>query len=91
MGEAASIVIDTHVHIVNPSVINYSWFVPPTPPMACPCVFDSGLPCGCDWDYTAYAAASAALPAKRFVFVEVAAGETAKAGRAVYFGEGYED
>ena len=65
-------VIDAHVHIISPS-LNYTWFAAPAAPLACPCVFPSGLPCGCAWGYADYAAASATLPATKFVFVEVAA------------------
>jgi len=65
-------VIDAHVHIINAS-FTYPWAAAPTPPLACPCVFPSGTPCLCDWSYAAYAAATAALPATKFVFVEVAA------------------
>ena len=70
-------VIDAHVHFISlENNISYTWAAPPTPPLACPCVFATGpdfLPCACEWSLASYAAASANRSASRVVFVEVAA------------------
>jgi predicted TIM-barrel fold metal-dependent hydrolase len=58
--------IDTHLHITNMTLFSYPWM---TQVMQCPCA----PPCACDWSLADYAAATAAAPASKLVFVEVAA------------------
>ena len=66
-------VLDAHVHITTPN-LNYTWAVPPSPPLSCPCVFNTTLlPCGCEWSPAMYADATSTFASTKVVFIEVAA------------------
>ena len=62
-----TLVLDTHVHISNLTLLSYPWSVP-CPDTPCP----AAPLCLCAWSLDDYAAASSRLPASRVVFVEVA-------------------
>lgn len=62
----AAAVLDTHVHLTNISLLNYSLWGNASAGV-CPCA----PPCLCDWTTRDYQAASLALPVHKVVFVEV--------------------
>jgi hypothetical protein len=59
-------VIDSHVHLTNTSIFNYSSWGNPGAGV-CPCA----PPCLCNWTISDWQAASSTLSPNKFVFVEV--------------------